>query len=299
MGASMYDECKQCYDNQMHKISTFLELDKGTEHRLKEIARDVVKDYDGMSNSPTAMARIWELIQPLTGTDDPYAQIKHDYNDLALTREDEIERTLASSDDPFQLALRFAAAGNLIDFGARHTFDETTFSTLLGEVPDISFSIDDSQALLERVRQAKTLLYIGDNCGEIVLDKVLVRQIRRENPDLIVRFGVRGAPIINDVTSIDAHQVGLDKIARIVSSGSAIPATDLSATSDEFNDVFFGSDVVICKGMGNYEALFDCERELFFLLMTKCEFVTEEIGAPLMSLVCLDHAGIARDVVAS
>ncbi|MDY4691232.1 MAG: ARMT1-like domain-containing protein, partial [Atopobiaceae bacterium] len=140
----------------------------------------------------------------------------------------------------------------------------------------------------ESVRHAKSVMYLGDNCGEIVLDKALIGEIRRENPDVDVTYGVRGGAVINDVTVDDAAQVGMADVARVMSSGAAVPATDLDRCSQEFLDAYYGADVVICKGMGNFESLCDdCRRDdVYFLLMTKCDLVAGVIGAPLLSLVC-------------
>ena len=128
---------------------------------------------------------------------------------------------IAAADNPFQLALRYAAAGNLIDFGSKNTFTQDDVTALLDRVPDITFALDDSAELLEQIRSAQNIMYLGDNCGEIVLDKILIEQILQENPNVQVTFGVRGGPIINDVTVEDAQQVGMDRVARVLPSGVA------------------------------------------------------------------------------
>ena len=125
-------------------------------------------------------------------------------------------------------------------------------------------------------------------CGEIVLDKLLIEQILRENPGVQVTYGVRGGPVINDVTIDDAEQAGIMGVARVLSSGVATPTTVISASTEEFRRAFFDADLVISKGMGNFEVLVDgCGREdVYFLLMTKCTLVTDLVGVPLMSFVC-------------
>lgn len=284
------DGCEGCFYRQMRRVAEFCHLDDDTLATMLEQADRMVREAPRVGGrvKPTLMGDLLTQIEPLIGTNDPYKQVKAAYNALLLDREDECRANIAAADDPFQLALRYAAAGNLIDFGAKNEFTRDDVTELLDKVPSIEFAVDDSADLTERVRRAKSVMYLGDNCGEIVLDKVLIGEIRRENPDVDVTYGVRGGAVINDVTVDDAAQVGMADVARVVPSGAAVPATDLDRCSQEFLDAYYGADVVICKGMGNFESLCDdCRRDdVYFLLMTKCDLVAGVIGAPLLSLVC-------------
>ena len=281
-------DCRGCYEKQVRRIAEFCDLDDETLAKMLAIKDELLAEFGDERVKPTHMGTMLTRIMPLIGTDDPYRDVKADYNRLLLDRERECLDQIAAADDPFQLALRYAAAGNLIDFGAKNTFTQADVTSLLDRVPDITFAIDDSAALLERVRSARSVMYLGDNCGEIVLDKILIEQMRRENPDVRVTFGVRGGPIINDVTVVDAEQVGMGEVARVLPSGVAVPTTVLEESTEEFRRAFYEADVVISKGMGNFETLGEgCGREdVFFLLMTKCELVADIVGAPLLALVC-------------
>lgn len=288
MSDTRMPDCRDCYDRQLRRLVDLCGLDETAYARMREVKDDIIARFGDERVDSLYMGEMLERIAPILGTDDPYAEVKADYNRMLLEREPDCLAQIERSDDPFQLALRYAAAGNLIDFGAKHSFDRAAVDDLLARVPSLSFAIDDSEALHERIRSASSILYLGDNCGEIVLDKVLIEQIAHESPDADIVFGVRGGPIINDVTVRDAEQVGMGDVARVLPSGLAVPGTVPAESSDEFQRAYYGADVVISKGMGNFETLGGaCGRDdVFFVLMAKCELVADIIGAPLMSLVC-------------
>ncbi len=281
-------DCRECYEKQMRELAALCQLDDATLERMLAIKDEVLAGMGGERIRPDRMGELLSRVTPLLGTDDPYRDIKREYNQLLLDREKDCADRILAADGPFQLALRYAVAGNLVDFGGKNTFTREDVTSLIDRVPEIAFAIDDSEVLLDAVRHARSIMYLADNCGEIVLDKLLIEQILRENPGARVTYGVRGGPAINDVTLDDAEQVGMADVARVLSSGVATPTTVLSASTEEFRRAFFDADLVISKGMGNFEVLIDgCDREdVYFLLMTKCPLVTDLVGVPLMSFVC-------------
>ena len=287
MGAT-YD-CIGCYKKNLERLVRICDLDPELGEAFEDIlAREARPTEDGRVH-PQLMGELWEQMAPLMGTDDPYRDVKAAFNRLLLEREPDCERALAASDDPYQLALRYSAAGNLIDVAPGHDFGEDAVHDLLAQVPGLEFAIDDSESLHEAILAAKKVVVLADNCGEIVLDKVLIRQLARERPDCDFVYVVRGGNIQNDVTMVDAEQVGIGEVARVVSSGAAIPCTVPARSSAEMRREFYDADVVIAKGMGNYESLgFDWARpDIWYLMMAKCEVVADHAHAPLMSLVCL------------
>lgn len=286
--ATKTSDCRECYVKQMHELATLCGRDDATLQRMLAIKDEVLAGLGGERIRPDHMGELLARVTPLLGTDDPYREIKREYNQLLLDREKDCSALIEAADEPFQLALRYAVAGNLVDFGGKNTFTREDVTALIDRVPEIAFAYDDSEDLLAAVRRARSIMYLGDNCGEIVLDKLMIEQILRENPDVQVTYGVRGGPAINDVTLDDAEQVGMADVARVLSSGVATPTTVISASTEEFRRAFFDADLVISKGMGNFEVLVDgCGREdVYFLLMTKCTLVTDLVGVPLMSFVC-------------
>lgn len=286
--ATKTSDCRECYVKQMHELAALCGRDDATLERMLAIKDEVLAGLGSERIRPDRMGELLARVTPLLGTDDPYREIKREYNQLLLDREKDCTDRILAADEPFQLALRYAVAGNLVDFGGKNTFTRKDVTSLIDRVPEIAFAIDDSEDLLAAVRRARSIMYLGDNCGEIVLDKLLIERILRENPSVQVTYGVRGGPAINDVTLDDAEQVGMADVARVLSSGVATPTTVLSASTEEFRRAFFDADLVISKGMGNFEVLVDgCGREdVYFLLMTKCPLVADLVGTPLMSFVC-------------
>lgn len=212
------------------------------------------------------------------GTFDPYRQLKRDTNLLALEHFDTVIDRVKKSSSPLETALSFAAMGNIIDFGARaHGSIDITHE--INTVDKLHFSIYHYDKLCEKLNNAETLLFIGDNAGEIVFDTVLIREVKKEFPEIDLVFAVRDRPIINDTTIEDAHFVGLDKEVTVVSSGSIYPGTILEETNEEFKELFKSADVIIAKGQGNFESLNDVKTEkLFFIFRIKCDRVAEIIG---------------------
>ena len=154
----------------------------------------------------------------------------------------------------------------------------------------LPFVIDHTKQLQTDLKKAKTLLYLGDNCGEICLDKLLIENIKHQNPDLSIYFGVRGAPVVNDSTEEDAYKVGMNELATIVSNGDISQGTVVEHTSPEFQEIYHKADLVIAKGQANYETLSDrFDQNIYFMLITKCKVIANDIGVPERSLVCLNH----------
>lgn len=202
---------------------------------------------------------------------DPYFDIKQKFNRLMLEYYPELKKLADEADNPFQMALRLAIAGNVIDYGPNQRFD---INKILEQAKSIFLAIDDSQSLHASISPAKTLLYLGDNAGEIVMDRILIEAINHPN----VYFAVRGAPIINDALIEDAVLVGIDKIAHLITNGDDAPGTILESTSAEFRDIFEQAYLVISKGQGNYEGLNGIDKNIYFVLMAKCDYMANHLG---------------------
>jgi uncharacterized protein with ATP-grasp and redox domains len=222
--------------------------------------------------SPPQMGQgMHRLIREVLKNPDPYLEIKQAFNQRMLEYYPTLKKRVADAADPFSMALRLAIAGNVIDFGPNRPFDlEATLDRARSIVP----AIDESESLREAVPRARTVLYLGDNAGEIVMDRILLETIGHPN----VYFAVRDAPIINDATIDDAKAVGIDRIARVISSGDDAPGTILETTSPEFRDIFDRADLVIAKGQGNYEGLCGIDKNIYFILMAKCDLVAAHLG---------------------
>jgi uncharacterized protein with ATP-grasp and redox domains len=226
-------------------------------------------DYN--QSLPQMGKEMHRLIRDILKDPDPYLEIKRDFNRLMLGYYPELKKLVDEAPDPFAMALRLAIAGNIIDFGPNRPFD---FDATLDRAKSMVLAVDESASLKETIRRAETLLFLGDNAGEIVMDRILLETIRHPN----VYFAVRGSPVLNDATVDDAAAVGIDRIARVISNGDDAPGTILETTSPEFRDMFDRADLVIAKGQGNYEGLCGIDKTIYFILMAKCDHVAGHLG---------------------
>lgn len=229
--------------------------------------------------TPEIQREILHKLQTINGVADPYFEEKLQSNSIAFKLYGEWKPKVLISTDPFNLALRLAIAGNIMDYGANQVFDvqKTIKKTL-----NTDFAIDHSAMLQQRIKEAKRILYLGDNAGEIVFDKLLIETIR--HPKVI--FAVKDAPVLNDVTVQDAKAVGMYEVAEVISNGYDAGSTLLKKCSPEFLDVYHSADLIISKGQGNMEGLIDeKDPRIFFLFMVKCDVIAERTGAPKGSLV--------------
>jgi uncharacterized protein with ATP-grasp and redox domains len=216
---------------------------------------------------------------------DPYAELKTRSNTLVLDHYEELESVIENSSSKLEMALKMAAAGNIIDFGAKE-HGRIDIEKEIQNIPLLEFSHYEFETFSDTLKNAKTILYIGDNAGEIVFDRLFIRQIKRERPEVKIYFATRSEPVINDITLEDAYQVGIDKEAEVLSSGCRYPGLILSESSEILRKLWDSADLIIAKGQGNYEGLSDEKNSrLFFILRIKCGRVAVDIGADEGSLV--------------
>ncbi len=241
-------------------------------------------EKDGFS-VPYLSREVHLLFKKYSDNDDPYKWVKRQSNDMVLSRYDDLKKTVTTSADSFVTALKLAIAGNIIDYGIPQHFD---LDETIGKVLASDFAIDHSKDLKQSLSEAKSVLYIGDNAGEIVFDKLFIETIH--HPDLW--YAVRGAPIINDVTLEDANYVQMNEVAHVIENGYDAPSTMLSHCSKEFKDLFSRADIVISKGQGNLESLLhESSKKIYFLLMVKCDVIADILGVKKGQFV------VARNVV--
>ncbi|OUQ47182.1 hypothetical protein B5E64_04040 [Drancourtella sp. An12] len=262
-----------------------LDMDELSARHLVSKVMAFLAEADYSKTNSEIMGETWKLITRETGQEDPYAEIKKRYNRMLLDEEEELRLSVKRSEDPLCGALRLEAAGNQIDFaGSREVrfVMEEVYHHMNG-----TQAVDDSGQLFEDLKDAKSVLYIGDNCGEIVLDKLFIEEIRKQYPDLSVTYGVRGEPIVNDVTILDARMTGMERVAEVIENGSGALGTVLSDTSLQFRNVFEKADVIISKGQGNFESLSECtDKNIYHLMMVKCERIAGILKAPVGELIC-------------
>ena len=227
---------------------------------------------------PQLSGELQAQLREITGCDDPYLEDKRRFNRLALELLPPLAKAVLRSADSFAAAVRLAIAGNVIDLGAKSglTEEEVRQAAALDQP-----LLGDLDALRHAASHAQRILYLCDNAGEIVFDRVLIEQLPRSH----VTVAVRGRPVINDATREDAIAAGLHEVAELIDNGSAAPGTVLGDCSSEFRRRFAEADLVIAKGQGNFETLHDAPAPIFCLFRVKCAIVAEHCGHPVGSHV--------------
>ena len=263
-------DCIPCFFEQAIRAGRIATKD---EKLVKEITDQLglMLSEISLDDSPPEIGRlIYKKVSEISGNPDPYRHIKYDCTQQALELYPTLITMIQESDDPLLTAIKLAIAGNVIDFGASASFD---MPKTLDEVMNKDFAIFDYELFKENLKNSREVLYIGDNAGETVYDKLLIEQLNKP-----VTYAVRDKPVINDATIEDAKQAGLDKVARIVSSGTDAPGTILNTCNKEFIKLLNSNMFVIAKGQGNYEGLSNERYKIFFLLKVKCKIIADHIG---------------------
>ncbi len=280
-------DCVVCICRQALKAARLAGAGESIQERVVREVMDRLLRM-GWAGTPPQLVRragIFEVVFKLTGVKDPYARLKRESNDEALSMEGEVRGLIRSSRDPLRTAVKAAIAGNIIDFAAVETYD---LKATLRRVLKLEPAIDDYSHLREDVLAADTLLYFADNAGEVVFDRLLIEEMirLRGRPFSRVSFVVKGGPIINDATVEDARYVGIHNLPNVefrsVSSGA--PGTGPERLSQEVMSWIKEHDLIIAKGQGNYEDLSEVAG-IYFLLMAKCPVVAEDLGVEVGDVV--------------
>ncbi len=230
-----------------------------------------------LNQSPPAMAqRIHRRLREISGVIDPYRETKDWQNRLAMELIPALRAEVESASDPLLMAARLAIAGNVIDMGSNGDLTEADVRQALKQSLTEPF-FGEEDRFREAIAQAKSILYLADNAGEIAFDRLLVEQILPER----VAFVVRGAPVLNDATLVDAQTVGLDGIVEVIDNGSDAPGTILTDCNQELRDRFATADLIIAKGQGNFETLSNEPGNIFFLFKVKCPVIADLVNQPI------------------
>lgn len=264
--------CFYCFARAFEKLIEKENISIEAKNNFTLDMTELYGKHHGCFSAPAFSRELHVILKRYTGNADPYLSEKRASNDFVLARYDSLKEMVVSSDDQFNTALRLAIAGNIIDFAIHDSFD---LDKTINHVLTSQLAIDHTLGLKQALLDAKTVLYLGDNAGEIVFDKILIETMG--HPD--VYFVVRGAPVINDATIDDAVYVGMDRVAKVISNGYDAPSTILENCSAQFQSLFEKADVIISKGQGNLEGLLGkTNKKVFFLLMVKCDVIAHVLG---------------------
>ena len=275
------DSCAAClYDKQKNKAD-----DPKYLARIRELLDNRGED----DTSPYMVYMFNKVHEEFFGAGADYTQVKKTYNDLVLGMEEDLRAEIKNAADPIAKALVMARIGNYIDFGAMNHVDTETF---LGLFRDTELREDEKktyESFLQACARAESFLLLCDNCGEIVLDKLLIEQLSLRFPQLKFYAMVRGGSILNDVTEADAAYVGLDQVAKIVSNGAPVGGTIYSLLPEKARSVLDGADVILSKGQGNYESLSGRGYHVFYALLCKCDLFTSRFDVPRLTGIFVEE----------
>lgn len=271
-------ECKLCMVNALDRLIRKNHTEVRNKNTLMNNVLYYLSEVNSTKKAPEVAHEVGLMAKRFFQNPDPYKESKRMSNDLILKEYHVLEKILEYSKDPIGDAMRLSIGGNVIDLAANPDFFVNESGYLMRTMDKVlleQFEIDDSEELKDEISKAKSILILGDNCGEIVLDKLFIETI--DHPQ--VYYAVRGDSVLNDATMEDAAYVGLTSIAKVISNGDDTPSTLLDRTSPEFRRIYEKADLVISKGQGNLEGLLDSKREnLFFLLMVKCDVIARKLG---------------------
>lgn len=289
-------ECIPCFLGQALNAAQRFGADDVVRARIMMEVLKEVERFDRTRSSPEMGAMIHRIAADAVGVEDLYFDVKRACNEAVLSVLPSLREKIARADDPFETAVRACIAANLIDFTAPGGDTDTPLPALFAAAMSRPLAVvcgeNPIARLKERAFAAESILYLLDNAGEVVADRLLIEQLPRGRVTAVVR----GGPIANDVLMEDARAASIHEVAEVIDSGLALPGTLLNRCSKELRERFHAADLVISKGQGNFETLDFLPNKLFFLFVVKCEVVANYLGAVMGDTIVCDSAGCAISI---
>ena len=279
-----YHDCIPCFARQAIDSARLVTGDRELQEKILRKVLAYISKMDLLQPPPFMARKIHKIIRKETGVKEPYAKIKKQSNRFALSLYPELKEMVRSSKNPFETAVRLAIAGNIIDFGVHSAKTELDEKQVHDSITDaLKSDVDEKviQKLFNEIQRANSILYVADNAGEIVFDRVLLEEMPLDK----ITVAVKGYPIINDATLSDAKEAGLMNIVKVIENGSDAPGTILDLCSKKFRRVFNTAGLVISKGQGNYETLSSSSKNIFFLFKAKCPVIANHLKVEIGSMV--------------
>jgi hypothetical protein len=291
----VYLDCFPCF---LRQTLDAIRSVTGDEKVHEEVVRQVLElmcRTDAHRTPPAIGQEIHRVIRRVTGNPDPYRQRKHDSNVLAMRLYPQLNERIRNSSNRLETAVRLAIAGNIIDFGLYSSLEAADVTEAIDRALADDWDAGCLEEFAQAVNDARSILYIGDNAGEIVFDRLLIEELPQEK----MTYAVKGSPVLNDATMEDAEMTGLTRLVKVVENGSDAPGTILEACSAGFREHFEQSDLITAKGQGNYECLNEVRKDMFFILMAKCPVIAADLGCDMGQMILrrsrLANRAIHRD----
>jgi uncharacterized protein with ATP-grasp and redox domains len=272
-----YLECLPCFLRQAVEAAKMATEDPLKQWEVGDAVLRLLTAVSASDRPPQIAGRVHRTVRRVSGCDDPYRQVKQESNEVAMGLYPRAQELVAASDDPLQTAAKLAVVGNIMDSGVGLRFD---LEAEIERANERGFATDDFDRFREEMARASTVLYLADNAGEIVFDRLLIEQMDKK-----IFVAVRAEPMLNDALLADAEFAGIDRLAALLTTGPGWPGAGVGNCSADFLDAFTRADVIIAKGQGNYEWLSEAKANIFFLLMAKCPVVARDLGVEVGEMV--------------
>lgn len=287
----LYPECVKCLlSKQLERCPEEAPLDKKVDYMQKVLR--IIADAPESTSAPVLVRGMYDLQKEMFGIYADFAEVKSKFNSLMLKLEDSLWDDIRAAKDPLERAVQYAMIGNYIDFAALKNVDESTLLSFLDRASEENVSQVELDSLKEDLLKGRELVYLLDNCGEVVTDKLLMRLIKERYPQVHITAMVRGGEVMNDVTRVDAREVNLESVATIADSGCNIAGISLSDISSEAKAVIDGADIIIAKGQGNFETLHQCGKNIYYIFMCKCTMFMKRFALPQFSGVLINERNL-------
>ena len=270
-------ECLSCIiKNQIGKFPKETAEKKKIEYMQKVF--QILSDAKMTESAPVIVHKINEVQEEMFHMTNEYAEIKKYFNQIMMEYEMDIWEKLKNSEDPLKLAIQYAMIGNYIDFGAMKKVDEEYLTNLLNGAKDNPIDEKTYDCLKQDLADGENLVFLTDNCGEVVMDKLLIETIKEQYPNLNLTVLVRGEAVLNDVTMEDAVQTKLTDVVEVIGNGNGIAGTCLEELSKEAFEKIEEADIILSKGQGNFETLRKCKKNVYYIFLCKCDMFANIFG---------------------
>lgn len=278
------EACVGCIINQSIKVANAIKADALLSKQLTSSVESMSKTFSFEQTPPEIAADVYEIMAEIAHKKDLYDEVKELSTKKALTFIPELKERVQNSENKLLTATKIAVAGNVIDLAAEVEFD---LHEELENIFHIDFAHNDFAKLKEQLEKAQTILVIGDNVGEHIFDRLFIETLQELYPSKEFSYMVRGNPIINDVTMAEAKEAGFDELCNLVDSGVNTPGFTYSRATKESQQLFDNVDLIISKGMGNYECMSPSHRDnICFLLKVKCNVVAASLNRCIGDIIC-------------
>lgn len=274
--------CVSCMLNS--RINQF--PDDAPEEKKVEYMTRVLKELGEMKDShgPVLATRnIIKLQTELFGKKQKYGELKSKFNQFVMKKVPFLQSEIEKADDPLKRAVQYGIVGNYIDFAVMEHIDQNQLEQFFVDATQYELDEQTYESMKQDVCNAKQIVFLLDNCGEIVIDKLIIEELQKLNPQAEITAIVRGEEAMNDATIEDAKEVGLDRVVRVIGNGSDILGTCLQYISEEARTIIEEADVILSKGQGNFETLQGCDKNIYYIFLCKCEMIAQMFGVPKFS----------------